>query len=128
MTRTVDVKVAPKRKGPRLQDADKVFSVYIRLRDGRCRRCGVPDRLQCAHVISRRYHATRFDEQNAYALCLGCHKWETERPLEGHDFWVSLIGDSLYHELRVKALERGHRLDLKAIIAHYRGKLAGVTV
>ena len=53
--------------------ADRAFSLFIRKRDGACRACGSTDGLQCAHVWSRRYHAVRFDERNAVALCRGCH-------------------------------------------------------
>ena len=66
------------------QKADQLFSVFIRRRDMWCaalgRDCKRP--LQCAHIVSRRYLATRWDEQNAIALCLGHHKFFTEHPLE----------------------------------------------
>lgn len=43
-------------------------------------KCG--GNLQCCHVISRRYHAIRWERSNALAGCAAHHKFYTERPLE----------------------------------------------
>ena len=64
--------------------ADRAFSLYIRGRDKVCYDCGEPDPkvLQCAHIISRRYHAIRWSDDNAVALCRSCHMHYTHHPLE----------------------------------------------
>ena len=63
--------------------ATTLHSQYVRARDGRCVRCGTTSgQLQCAHIISRRYTATRTDEWNAACLCAGCHRRLTEHPHE----------------------------------------------
>ena len=49
---------------------------------GVCESCGSSNYLQCAHIISRRYSATRTLLNNAQALCAGCHRRYTDHPLE----------------------------------------------
>lgn len=65
--------------------ADKYFSKYIRERDtdyrniGQCITCSEfksKDKLDCGHFISRRFQATRYDEQNAHAQCSKCNRFE----------------------------------------------------
>ena len=62
---------------------DKVFSLYIRLRDSkpfggkyfRCISCGQVkpfDQMDCGHFIGRMHMATRFDELNAHGECRNC--------------------------------------------------------
>lgn len=99
--------------------ADTKFSLFIRARDKKCKRCGrrPPEvRLQCAHVWSRRYLNTRWDGRNAYALCFGCHKYLTDRPIEHEDWAVSLMGADLYQELRMKAISIRPPIDYEAVI------------
>lgn len=88
---------AKKPKHPTATDykrwCDQLFSLIIRSR-GRCERCGTTMNLQCSHVVSRRYLATRWAEDGAICACRGCHHWQHMRPLEneawlveqGHDF------------------------------------------
>ena len=60
---------------------DKLFSLYIRTRDNwTCQRCHKQfepptNGLHCAHNIGRRSHNTRWLEENALALCYGCHSF-----------------------------------------------------
>lgn len=60
--------------------------------------------LQWAHIISRRYHHTRWLEENALCLCSGCHKFYTDRPLEWEEFITSKFGDTHYRWLKQLAL------------------------
>jgi len=39
-------------------------------------------RLQCCHLVSRRYRALRWSEQGAIALCQAHHMFFTHHPLE----------------------------------------------
>jgi len=74
-------KQQPKRKAKRTgakkrrDQCDKLFSQLIRKRDKRCLKCGTDKNLQCAHVLSRDYMATRCDPLNAITLCGRCHIW-----------------------------------------------------
>lgn len=91
-----------------LKEADAMFSRYIRDRDEGCRAAGTNSGptcsgyLQCAHIISRRYRAVRWDEDNAVALCAAHHMFWTHRPLE----WVVWVNAQHldYEGLRWKAL------------------------
>lgn len=81
--------------------ADVAFSKHVRERDGRCVpaewfpeiRCN--GNLQCCHLVSRRYHAIRWAEDNAVAGCAAHHMYGTHKPLEwnaaisaaGIDLW-----------------------------------------
>jgi hypothetical protein len=69
---------------------DKVFSIYIRVRDseegvdgrvGLCITCEQPIGAngmrtgQAGHFISRRYNSTRFHEKNVHLQCAKCNMW-----------------------------------------------------
>ena len=55
---------------------DRLWSKYIHLRDGEaCRYCGRRDiRLEAAHIVGRRYHATRWLPETGLLLCNTCHE------------------------------------------------------
>jgi len=66
---------------------DKIFSIYIRLRDADsngycwCITCGRTHywsdghQVNCGHFIPRGRKAVRFDERNCHAQCVHCNKW-----------------------------------------------------
>lgn len=83
---------------------DTLFSKIIRSR-GVCESCGESDyrKLQCAHIISRRYSSTRTDEFNAYSLCWTCHRRFTDWPREFSHFITETIGSDKYEELSRKS-------------------------
>lgn len=101
-----------------MKQADAVFSRIVRARDRHCLACGSSDRLQCAHIISRSYKATRCDLRNAVALCVSCHVKFTHRPLEWEE-WVEEVFPGLWETLRAEALTYG-RVDWKAKLAELR--------
>lgn len=51
---------------------------------GYCERCGNQDysKLTCAHIIGRKYSATRTRLTNALCLCYACHRFFTDHPRE----------------------------------------------
>lgn len=57
------------------READKWFSKYVRFRDGNeCITCGsTTGQIQCGHFMSRRYNATRYEEENCNAQCYRCN-------------------------------------------------------
>lgn len=85
--------------------ATRLHSLVVRAR-GRCERCGESDysKLQCAHIVSRRYSATRTDERNAWCLCASCHFFLGHNPFDHVVFAHQTIGEAVYAELREKAL------------------------
>lgn len=84
--------------------ATKLHSLVVRAR-GACERCGESDysKLQCAHILSRRYSATRTDERAAWCLCASCHLFLGLNPYEHVAFATQTLGEVVYAELREKA-------------------------
>jgi len=86
-----------------IDQADKLFSQYIRLRDMKCMRCGSPVRLnekglpishQASHFQGRRKEATRFEPKNLDCLCTGCHMYFTANPGEHYQWQVAQKGQT----------------------------------
>lgn len=117
MPRVARRKRKPSRTSLRTK-ADTLFSLHIR-RDGVCVRCGKTEGLQCAHIVSRRYLSTRWDDDNAVCLCAGCHIYMTHRPLEW-DVWVTKrIGADAYAAIKRRALKTT-KPDYEAIVARIK--------
>ena len=95
--------------------ADRLFAAKVR-RKGACMAEGEHlGYLQCAHIISRRYHNIRWDGRNAVCLCARHHAYFTHRPLE----WEACVEGQLpglLAELRPLALN-GNRPDLADVLA-----------
>ena len=95
----------------KIDKADKVFSEYIRLRDGKCVRCGRQGEgkqgivgLQCSHYYGRSRESVRFDSENADSLCFGCHQFWGSTDREAYrDFKLTQLGETLFNALRVRA-------------------------
>lgn len=102
MTRTASARAKDK--------ATKLHSILVRAR-GACENCGSITNLQCAHIVSRRYSATRTRLDNAFCLCAKCHMHFTEWPLEFHAFVVQKIGAVHYERLRYEALVGRTKVD-----------------
>lgn len=92
--------------------ADDVFSKYIRLRDGECRRChspvqfndkGLPVTHQASHFMSRRKENTRFDELNVDTLDAGCHMYFTANPAEHYQWQVMMKGQEVVDQLILRS-------------------------
>ena len=103
----------------RLDPLDRLFSRYIRLRDGGiCQRCGkyvgLTQGLHCAHFHGRANRNTRYDDQNSVSLCFGCHRHFHAHPLEFVEFFKARLGEQAFDMLRARANEVG-RPDKKAI-------------
>ena len=88
--------------------ATRLHAEVVRAR-GRCEAKGwngltCSKQLQCAHIISRRYAATRCDPTNAYCMCAAHHRYFTEWPYEFHRFIEATIGPNAYDDLRARAM------------------------
>jgi len=60
-------------------------------RDGdRCVRCAATERLQWCHVYSRRFHSMRWDMDNSFVGCAGCHLWWHHKPMDSARWFASL--------------------------------------
>ena len=94
--------------------ADIHFSKCIRERaEWTCELCGTqyPENaggLECSHYFSRSHYSTRFNPDNAFSHCTGCHTKIGGSP---HDFsrWVEKqLGESRYQIL----VEQKNNIDL----------------
>lgn len=87
--------------------ATKLHSLIVRERANYvCENCGntrEESQIQCAHIISRNYGATRTDERNAFALCAKCHWRFGKWPIEFARFVFDKIGEEEYDRLAAKA-------------------------
>lgn len=77
-----------------------------------CECCGENGyrKLQCAHIISRKYSATRTKEENAFCLCARCHRYFSDWPVEFAEFVLKMIGEEKYEELKALATS-GEQVD-----------------
>lgn len=82
--------------------ADRLFSLWVRARDGRCtypvypeQPCGMTTALQAAHYIGRRNKAVRFDPDNVHALCSQHHVMVDQHGREHakHDWILAVLGE-----------------------------------
>lgn len=103
-------------KGYYKRKADGAFSRMIRERDGVCvanrertEKCESPNWLQCAHIHSRDYSATRLDPENAVTLCRSCHMYYGNRPLEWREFVDKILGENYYDRMGIRALGGARR-------------------
>ena len=106
-----------------VKKADALFGAVVRS-VGRCE-SGRPNHagpLQCAHLFSRRYEATRWTRANATCLCAGCHVFFTHRPLEWDEWMRARLGPG-YEPLRRMALDGG-KLDMVGVLEDLRGERA----
>ena len=111
---------------------DKVFSMYIRLRDSKqygykyfkCISCGkiLPfEKADAGHYMSRRHNSTRFDEDNVHAECSYDNRFNAEH-LDGfRDNLIKKIGHQRFDLLRAKAntTKSYSELEYKALIKYY---------
>jgi hypothetical protein len=124
----------------KVDKADTLFSLYVRLRDKQCKRCGragTPDKdgrpvigLQCSHYWSRRSESTRYSPENCDALCAGCHfRWGGDYREEYKAFKQKQLGDKGYKMLEVlhNSYQKKDRklayLQAKTLLKEYEDKL-----
>lgn len=102
----------PKRKksarATLLKKADMLFSKVVRLRHANahgyvaCYTCGDVYywrdglRINCGHYVSRKHHATRYDEDNTRPQCVACNKYgRLHGPGESVTFREHLIAEGV---------------------------------
>ncbi len=112
----------------KLRPADRVFSQWIKKRDNyTCQRCGkyygTPAQgLDCAHYVSRRNEAVRFDPDNACALDFGCHSYFHQNPKEHELFMIGWLGKEAFDLLQIRR-RKVVKKDDKAVILKYKEAL-----
>ena len=84
---------------------DLYFSKVVRLR-GVCERCGAPPPHEAAHIIRRRFVGDpdgiglRWNEDNAWCLCIPCHRTVDEDAVMFAELVERTIGLTKYLELQ----------------------------
>jgi hypothetical protein len=106
-----------------IAELDRLTSMIVRGRDGRCVTCGSRQGLQCSHFYSRRYLPTRFDLRNCNAMCAGCNRRHNRdrRPYE--KYILNTYGHAVLTELdRLRmVLEKVTDEELGRLLEEYRG-------
>ena len=127
----------PKERKPRkkqekpdlVKRLDKVFALYIRLRDlmpsgfGKCISCGKIKpyaQLDAGHFYGRSNMATRWDETNVNAECQYCNRCSSDHLIEYQENLIRKVGVSKFEELRARAktTKKWSDDDLQKMIAH----------
>jgi hypothetical protein len=92
----------------KIRKTDKLFSEYIREKaHWKCQRCGRDFNnnhigLEASHYHGRRKESVRFDSDNVYAICKGCH-WKFHEDKELHKkFVIEMIGKERFDILTVR--------------------------
>ena len=94
--------------------ADALWAAKVKLLKVENDRCELADRhpgfpcsgpTQAAHGFSRRYLGTRYLPINGFALCRAAHVYWTHRPLEWDAVLRAEWGETVYEELRQRALK-----------------------
>ena len=121
----------PKAKSERkrlVAQLDKVFSEYIRKRDGACVCCGAVENLQCGHLFTRAAYSTRWHERNAHAQCRSCNMRHEYDTYEYTTFFLNMYGRDEYDRLhKIHCTPRKFSNgELKALIERYREALNGM--
>jgi hypothetical protein len=126
----MDAKVVKRKpKSPRqkaVEDLDKVFSLWIRRRDGnRCVLCGSTNRVQCGHLFSRVAYSTRWSEVNCHAQCANCNYRHEFQPQHFNAWFLRIFSQPVWDALYVlNQTTRKFTLDeLRDLINHYRSLL-----
>ena len=114
---------------------DKVFSLYIRLRDTmptgcfKCISCGQIkpyEQADCGHYFSRRHMATRFDEYNCNAECRSCNRFSADHLHGYRGNLIRKIGQRNFDllEFRSKQFKKFTDFELQERIKYYTNQVS----
>lgn len=125
--------ITAKKKPDLKAKLDKVFSLYIRLRDSKpfnyrffkCISCGEIkpfEQADCGHFHSRRHLSTRFDEDNAHAECRACNRFSADHLINYEKNLIAKIGQQKFDLLKVKAAGTSKMSDFEyeQLIKYYK--------
>jgi len=128
--KTVKVKKSPDLKAK----LDKVFSMYIRLRDSKefdfkafkCISCGriLPfEDADAGHFFSRKHNSVRFNEKNVNAECKYDNRFNAEHLEFYRDNLIKKIGQKNFDILKWESSQtkKWSDFELKELIKYYNG-------
>ena len=107
---------------------DPIFKKFIRIRDGRCMKCGTTEHIQCSHTIpTSSGNRLRYDERNCITLCLHCHlSWWHKNPLEAMEWFKDTFPEDYEYLMSVKNETLKFSFDmLRDKLAYYTEKIMG---
>lgn len=122
--------VTVKKKTNKKAKLDRVFSLYIRLRDAmpngyfRCISCGQIkpfEQADCGHYINRQHMSTRFDEMNCNAQCRKCNRF-MEGNIQGYrEGLIRKYGENrvLLLEAKRNTIRRYSEFEYDTLIKYY---------
>lgn len=81
--------------------------------------------IHLSHYVSRGTKSTRWDEENAAALCYSCHLRFTKNPHEHTEFFVKRLGQKKYDALILRShlSFKALRMDEDMIKIYYQTKI-----
>jgi hypothetical protein len=116
-----------------IKEADKWFSLYIRLRDSNkdgCAKCTTCDyrgyfkEMDNGHFLSRSYLSTRYNPKNCGIQCKGCNAFKG-----GQQFLFAKVIDKKYGDgtadllvLESRQICKRTKADYQNLIFHYKEK------
>ena len=123
------------KKSTNLKDKlDKVFSLYIRLRDSdengfcTCYTCGKVahyKEMQNGHFWSRTHLSTRYNEDNCKVQCVGCNIFKKGNYIKYTKRLLKELGEEKFDELeRLKnSTVKISKAEYEQMIEHYNQKI-----
>ncbi len=119
------------------KDLDKVFSLYIRLRnaskDGivECWTCGKTahyKKMHAGHFMSRKHHATRWNEENVQVQCPKCNLFGQGEQYTFGKLLDVRIGEGKSEELQElsRTTVKYMRFEYEDMIKHYKEKVNAI--
>jgi 5-methylcytosine-specific restriction endonuclease McrA len=91
----------------KLSKYDKIWSQFVRERDGQCQVCGKRDYLAAHHIKGRSCKSTRLLLDNGISLCPSCHtfnhQFSAHRTPEAFERWFKKEYPNRYKEIRKRA-------------------------
>ena len=89
---------------------------------GRCLRCGKITWLSWCHGITRASHSVRWNEDNSWAWCRGCHRYLDQHWEEKREWIITMIGQKRFSRVLLRSRAR-NRPDLAVIEVYLRAAL-----
>lgn len=126
------MKKKPKTKTQLKEELDKIFSIFIRLRDKfeccTCGKKGDKTDIDCGHYIPRSHMNTRWDEENCHAQCKGCNVFKKGNMDVYALFMVNKYGDKILIEMnkRKNTIRQWSLNELKQEISKYKEKVNSI--
>lgn len=81
---------------------------------GNCQKCGRWRGLSWCHVFTRAALSVRWDPENAFAWCSGCHRHMDQHWEEKREYTIDRLGEAGFDALRMRS-RPGRRPDYSAI-------------